>query len=142
MPKIKDMGSISKKWAEVTPQRAPQYAAGIQNPRVDWAQSTAAASDSFKAGITDAIAKDRFKVGVQKAGTNKWKEGAMNKGVARYGPGVMAGEDNYAKGFAPYRDTIERTVLPPRYARRDPRNLERVRVMTVALGAAKLGSKT
>ena len=46
-------------------------------------------------------------------------------------------EPKYAAGFAPYRDAIERVTLPPRYARRDPRNLERVKAVVNALVEAK-----
>jgi len=139
MPKIRDMSSISKKWAEVTPQRAPQYEAGIRSPRADWGQATAAANDTYKAAVIDAANKDRFKAGVLKAGTARWQKGAIDKGAARFGPGVQVAEPDYAAGFAPFRDAIERTALPPRYARRDPRNIERVRVMAAALAAAKVG---
>ncbi|GAI70545.1 unnamed protein product, partial [marine sediment metagenome] len=43
----------------------------------------------------------------------------------------------YARNFAPYRDAIERATLPPRYAKRDPRNLARVKAVVDALIAAK-----
>jgi len=141
MPAVRSMSDISKKWADVTPQRAPQYEQGVRNPKKDWGSSTAAANDSWKAGIQDAVAKDRFKSGVTRAGTDKWKKGAAEKGTARFGPGVQAAQGDYEKGFAPYREVIERTTLPPRFARRDPRNLERVRVMVTALAGAKQGQK-
>lgn len=137
MPSIKTMADISKKWADVTPQRAPQYEQGVRSPKRDWAQGASAASDAWKAGVTEAVTKDRFKVGVNKAGTAAWQRGAIDKGTARFGPGVQAAAPDYAKGFAPFRDVIANTTLPPRYARRDPRNLERVKVMATALGAAK-----
>jgi len=141
MANIRSMSDISKKWAEVTPQRAPQYEAGVRNPKKDWGTATAAANDSWKAGIQAAVARDGFKTGVTKAGTERWKRGAAEKGTARYGPGVQVAQGDYEKGFAPYRDVIERTALPPRYARRDPRNLERVRTIVTALSAAKTGGK-
>lgn len=139
MPAVKNMAEIAKKWADVTPQRAPQYAQGVAAPRKDWAQATQAANDSWKAGINEAVAKNKFSGGVTKAGTDSWRRGAMEKGTARYGPGVQAAQPDFEKGFAPYRDTIERTALPPRFARRDPRNIERVRVMATALAATKTG---
>ena len=44
---------------------------------------------------------------------------------------------DYEKGFQPYRDAIEKTTLPARFARRDPRNLERVRAQVNAVIAEK-----
>jgi len=51
----------------------------------------------------------------------------------------MVGGDDYEKGFAPYRDEIEKTALPPRYPRRDPRNIQRVATIAAALGKKKTG---
>ena len=39
---------------------------------------------------------------------------------------VAAAEGDYRVGFAPFREAIASATLPPRYATRDPRNLERV----------------
>lgn len=141
MAVIRSISDISKKWATVTPQRAPEYEAGVKAPRADWAQATAAANDAWKTGVQQAATADRFKSGVTKAGTDRWRKGAIDKGTARYGPGVQVAQSDYEKGFAPYRDTIERTTLPPRYARRDPRNLERVRAVVTALAATKVAAK-
>lgn len=137
MPPVRSISEIAKKWAEVTPQRAPQYEAGVKAPKQSWENNTKAANDSYKAGIQAAIAQDRFSKGVTKAGQAKWVKGAVEKGVARFGPGVQVAESDFNKGFAPYRDAIEKAVLPPRFARRDPRNIERVRGMVTALIAEK-----
>lgn len=134
---IRTIDSIAKKWAGVTPGRSADYEQGVRSPRKDWAQQTAAAESAYEEGVQKAIAKKRFGRGVKSAGTEAWARGALQKGTQRWGPGVQLAEDKYAKNFGPYRDVIERTTLPPRYARRDPRNLERVRVIAMALGKAK-----
>jgi len=131
---------IAAKWAEVTPQRAPQYAAGVQNPLKDWKAETAAANPAWKAGITAAIAADSFFKGVNKAGTEKWQRGAVEKGAVRFGPGVQLAQQAYATGFAPFRDAIARVTLPPRFARRDPRNLLRNVAIVDALTKQKTGA--
>ena len=69
----------------------------------------------------------------------KWQRGAVEKGVARFGPGVQLAQGDYASAFAPFRDAIARTTLPPRFARRDPRNLLRNKAIVDALIAAKKG---
>ncbi|KKL20737.1 hypothetical protein LCGC14_2452450, partial [marine sediment metagenome] len=53
-------------------------------------------------------------------------------------PGVTVAHGDYAAGFAPYQAAIAAVVLPPRYARRDPRNLARVKAVVDALIAKKL----
>jgi len=134
---IRSIEHISRKWAMVTPGRTEDYRAGVENPRRDWGVATAAAEGAYEAGVTQAIAKKRFGKGVKAAGTEKWQRGAIEKGTARWGPGVTIAQDLYGRNFAPYRDAIERVTLPARYAKRDPRNLERVKAVVNALIAAK-----
>ena len=134
---IRSIEQIANKFATVTPGRTADYEFGVNNPRKDWMTSTAAAEAAFEMGVTQAIAKKRFGKGVKAAGTEKWQRGAVTKGTSRWGPGVTLARDDYARAFAPYRDAIERVTLPPRYARRDPRNLERVKAVVNALIAAK-----
>lgn len=137
MAEIRAVDRIAAKWATVTPQRTADYEAGVREPRKDWARSTLAAADAWKGGIQAAIAAGSFGKGVTRAGTGRWQEGAVTKGVARWGPGVQLAQDRYATGFAPYREAIARVQLPPRFARRDPRNLDRVRAIVEALSKAK-----
>lgn len=134
---IRSIEQIAKKFAQVTPGRTEDYRFGVSNPRRDWATATAAAETAYEGGVQQAIAKKRFGKGVKKAGTPTWQEGAIQKGTARWGPGVTLAQEKYARNFARYRDAIERVTLPPRYPRRDPRNLERVKAIVNALTAAK-----
>lgn len=134
---IRSIEQIANKFAAVTPGRTADYEFGVNNPRKDWGTSTVAAEGAYEMGVTQAIAKKRFGKGVKAAGTEKWQRGAITKGTSRWGPGVTLARDDYARNFAPYRDAIERVTLPPRYARRDPRNLERVKAVVMALIAAK-----
>ena len=134
---IRSIEHIARKFATVTPGRTEDYRAGVENTRRDWGTATAAAEGAYEAGVSQAIAKKRFGKGVKQAGTETWQRGAVEKGTARWGPGVTLAQDKYARNFAPYRDAIERATLPPRFARRDPRNIERVKSIVNALIAAK-----
>ena len=134
---IRSIEHIARKFATVTPGRTEDYRMGVENPRRDWGAATAAAESAYEAGVTQAIAKKRFGKGVKAAGTETWQRGAVEKGTARWGPGVTMAQDKYARNFAPFRDAIERVTLPPRFARRDPRNLARVKAVVDALVAAK-----
>lgn len=136
MAAIRSIEKIGKKWATVTPGRSEDYREGIENPRRDWEAATAGAEDSYQAGVNAAIAEKRFGKGVRAAGTDKWQRNALEKGSQRWGPGVAMAEAEYIKGYGPIRDAIERTTLPPRYARRDPRNLNRVKAIVDAVVAA------
>jgi len=139
MAAIKSTEQIAQKWLTVTPGRSADYEAGVQAPRKDWADETFKAESAWKEGVARAAQKGSFGRGVKAAGTAVWQEGAISKGVPRWGQGITLSGDKYARGFAPFREAIARTTLPPRFARRDPRNLERVRVIVEALVKVKEG---
>jgi hypothetical protein len=138
MAEIKSISAIKDKWTRVTPNRAEDYKLGIQNPKRDWESETIAAKGNWKAGIDAAATKDLFAKGITKAGTKKWQEKALKKGPGRFAEGVYIAGDDYAKGFAPYRDAIERVDLGPKFPRRDPRNLDRVKRVVDALVSEKV----
>lgn len=140
MAEIKSMAAISEKWTRVTPQRTEDYRKGIENPRRDWETETIAAKDNWKAGIDAAAQKNLFAKGVAEAGSKKWKEKALAKGPGRFAEGVMIAGPDYERGFAPYREAISRVDLGPKFPRRDPRNLDRVKRVVNALVAEKLGA--
>jgi len=140
MAEIKDVGSIQEKWTRVTPGRTEDYKIGVRTPRRDWEKSAAAAKDTHKAAMVEAAAKDSFAKGITKAGTAKWQNKALAKGPARFAEGTMMAGPDYAAGFAPYQQVIAGTILPPRFPRRDPRNINRVAVIAGALGKAKAGA--
>jgi len=138
MAEIKSISAIREKWARVTPMRTEDYKLGISNPKRDWEDETVASKTNWKMGIDQAASKDLFAKGVAKAGTGKWRKGALEKGPGRFAEGVMLAENEYEKGFAPYHAAIERADLGPRFPRRDPRNLNRVKAVVDALVAEKL----
>jgi hypothetical protein len=139
MAEVKNMARIKEKWTRVTPQRTEDFKLGVQNPRRDWEKAAVAAKESHKAAMAAASATDAFAKGVAKAGAGKWQARALQKGPGRFAEGVMVGGDDYEKGFSPFRDEIEKTPLPPRFPRRDPRNLQRVGAIDVALAKKKTG---
>ncbi|HDZ21441.1 hypothetical protein LCGC14_1159730 [marine sediment metagenome] len=137
MAEIRSASEIAAKWATVTPQRTADYESGVRQPRKDWARATAAAADAWKTGVTEAIAGGRFVKGVNRAGTAVWQAGAIEKGIPRWGQGVQVAQSKYETAFAPYRDAIEGVTLPARFARRDPRNLDRVKAIVDAMNKTK-----
>ena len=139
MAAIKDIGSIQEKWGRVTPQRTEDYKLGIRSPRNDWEKGAVAAKDNHKSAMVAAAAADSFSKGCTKAGTGRWQARALAKGPARFAEGVMVGAPDYGAGFAPYQQAISALTLPPRFPRRDPRNIMRVTAIAAALGKVKTG---
>lgn len=139
MAEIKSLAAIRDKWTRVTPGRIEDYKLGIKNPRRDWEEETLAAEDNYKAGVDAAHAKKLFGKGVKKAGTVKWQDKSLKKGPGRFAEGVYIAGPDYEKGFAPYREAILAVDLGPRFPKRDPRNLDRVKRIVDALIAKKVG---
>jgi len=136
VPAIKTSAQIAEKYGRVTPGRTPDYEAGVRSPRTPYAAAARAAEPAYEAGVTAAIQRKAFGKGVAAAGDTKWQQGSLEKGTARYGPGVQVAAPAYAQGFEPFRAVIERTQLPPRRPTGDPGNIDRVRVMSQALAQA------
>jgi len=136
---IKSLARIAEKWTRVTPMRAEDYKLGVQSPRRDWAASAVASKESHKAAMMIAGAQDAFAKGITKAGSGKWQTKALQKGPGRFAEGVMIGGPDFEKGFAPAREVLEKTPLPPRFPRRDPRNIARVSAGNAALAKMKTG---
>lgn len=139
MAEIKSLASIRDKWTRVTPGRTEDYKLGVQNPKRDWAEEATASKANWKAGIDAAHSKDLFAKGIAKAGSKKWQEKTLAKGPGRFAEGVYIAGPDYERGFAPYREAISRVDLGPKFPRRDPRNLERVKKIVDALVSQKLG---
>lgn len=139
MAAIKSISAIAAKWARVTPQRAEYFTLGIQNPRRPWAASASAAEERYKAGVTTAANAGRYGKGVAATGDAGWQSKSLAKGPTRFQEGVAISAPDFEAGFAPFAQTIASTTLPPRFAKGDPRNIERVRVLATALRKRKTG---
>ena len=138
MAKIRALTKIVAKYGRVTPGKAREYEEGIKDPKKVWVDEAKAADDAWESGVTDAIARDAFAKGVEACGQAGWLDPALKKGAVRYRPGVDYGIPKYNKKFAPYHAVIEATSLPPRGAKGDPRNLDRVATIAAALHDAKI----
>lgn len=139
MAAVKSGAQVGEKWARVTPQRATDYQAGIQAPRVPWSQASKASEERYKAGVAEAAQQGRYGKGITAAGDQKWQSKALAKGPSRFAEGVAISAPDYQAAVQPYLDTIAATQLPPRYAKGDVRNLERTKAIAVALRKKKTG---
>jgi len=136
---LKDTATIARKFASRAQAAGGEYKSGVDTTQKDWAALTAAAKDSYEAGVTQAIGRGAFVKGVSAAGTAKWKDKAVNIGASRYGQGVAGAEAAYAQGFDKYANVLKGLSLPPRSAKGSPQNIQRVQAVADALHRAKTG---
>jgi len=122
---IKPLSVSQEKWRSRAQAATPAYSDGVSDPKVRWAGPTCDAKDAWAGGVQAAIANGSFCKGVEAAGDGKWRDGAVKKGIPRFGQGIRESGDLYSKGFGPYHSALAALILPPRYARRDERNTAR-----------------
>lgn len=139
MVATKPLDQVVAKWKRKVAAASEDYRDGINNPKADWQTETLKAEPRYKTGVTAAAAEGRFGKGVSKAGTEKWKKGAVEKGVTRWPEGVAMAEDEYRSGMGDVLNTISGVTLPPKGPKGDPRNYERVKAIGDALHRKKIG---
>lgn len=137
MANIKPLDQSADKWTRRASVASPDYTQGVENPRANWEEAAAAADGNYRSGVTAAANAGRYASGVRAAGSEKWKRGAITKGPSRFTEGVALAKDDWAKGFAPYRETISAIKLPPRGPAGSPANLQRVTAIATALRAVR-----
>lgn len=140
--KVKSAEEIAAKWAEVTPGRAAFYEAEAGAAGADWLRETKAAAPTFKGAVQAPDIDKRYAGGAVKAGGEKFERHVRGKGKDRYPGGVRDGQEDMAKGFAPYVPTLQGATLPQRKPRGDPANAERSTIVQQLLAKRRIALKT
>lgn len=132
---------VAEKWSRRAGSAQQEYTDGVSSSTRSWEAASSAAENAYKQGVADAANRGAFGKGVKRAGNERWKRNAIEKGGARYSPGVAAATGDYQSRVAPFLDVIGRTDLPARGPAGAPQNLTRVAAIANALRAAKTGSR-
>jgi hypothetical protein len=140
MVSIKSLDSITAKWAQVTPERAAYYEAGIKAPAKDWAAGAVAGQGAYEAAMRNSAVLKQRETKIKAVGSEKWSRKATAVGPSRFREGVPAAKDDYNKGFSTYHGVISSLALPEKGARGDPKNYARVAAIGQALNKKRMGS--
>jgi len=135
--KIKDVGTLGKKWATRAQAAVTDYTAGAQGAQQ--ADAAIASADTWQQAVSSPTAKNLFVKNISAAGDAGWLQGVQTKGAQRYGPGVAAGQNKWQTGVQPYLQTLSNLQLPPRGLRRSAQNMARVQAVVTAMGQTKTG---
>lgn len=135
----KSAAVIARRFVTITSGRAKDYEEGVKAPRRDWLKETKDAEGRYEEGIKDAIKRKAFGKGVDKCGTARQQQKTIEKGVPVFADRVLLAEDDMRIAMEPVVAVLERTSLPPKYPRGDPRNIERVKTVDDALHKLKTG---
>jgi len=137
MPSVKPLAEIAAKFVRRASSAGDEYKTGVGRV-TNWQTNTAAAEGLYASGVQAAVSANRFAKGVAKVSNEDWKNKAVTKGGANYGTGVRLSEQDFASGYAPYRQVVESITLPPRGPKGSPENYERVRAIGEAQHNAKM----
>ncbi|MBU1307868.1 MAG: hypothetical protein KKF33_20380 [Alphaproteobacteria bacterium] len=135
---VKPIEAASTKWTDNASRAAGEYAANAAASAEDWARKTAASMDTYGQAISAPGIKNRFRVGVVKAGAAKYARKINDVARDRFGPGVAAAKDDYKSGAEPYYTLLAGLTLSPRKPKGDPSNYQRVEQVGKALNAKRL----
>ena len=121
--------AIAQKFIRVTTQRSEDFEQGVKESPKDWQKNTLEAESNYEEGVKKAMTRKAFGSGVKKCGSARQKEKTLVKGKTRWVEGVQLAEEDMTKAMEPVVAVMKAVVLPKRYPARDPRNIERVRVI-------------
>lgn len=136
----KDLAMVSAKWSQRASGAGADYTNGVKATTKDWAALTSGAEQSWKDGVSQAAAAGRFGKHVIAAGTSKWQSQTLLKGPTRYTDGVTKSKPQFEHGFGPFLAAIQAGTLPPRGAKGNPSNYQRVSYIGDLLHKAKIGA--
>ncbi len=138
--RVKELAGSAQRWSSRASAAASDYATEAQAAGERWQSNTTSAASTYQQAVSSAGIVDRFRRGVQRAGSAKYTRKIADVGQARYSTGVAAAVDDWRQGFEPFATTIAALTLPARRPRGDPGNIERVRAVASALNARRLAS--
>lgn len=140
MVDVKPLDQIVSKWATNAGAATNYYTQGATAAATKYASNAQAAGPQYSQGVQAAIGRNAYQNGVAKAGASKYSTGITAKGAARYGGGITAGKSNFQSGMQGVIGVLQGLSLPPRGARGDPANLQRVAAIDTALRAYATGA--
>ena len=135
--RIKDTGSLAKKFVQRAGAASGDYKDGVAQSGQDWEAGARAGAENYQIAVTQAATEGRFERGVAAAGAAKFVQRATSLGAQRYPTGVQAAEGDWAKGTQPYLDALKGLELPPRRPR--GQNAERANAVAQRLHQMRVG---
>ncbi len=135
---IKDVGTLSKKFADRAAAAVPDYKAGVMQPKASQSASAIAAIPLWQQAVSSGAAAARMKAGLTAAGDAGWQAGASGKGADRYPGGVRAAQQKWGTNVSPFLQLLSGLTLPPKGIRGSDANIGRVQAVAAALHALKV----
>lgn len=134
---VKDLGTLSTKFATRAAAASGDYKSGVESAGAAWEAGASSGESNYEQGVQAAINRKSFGKGVRRAGQAKYTKNAGTLGPQRYTQGVQNAKDAWAQGFAPVMQLISGMNLPARGPKRSPQNMARANYVAQQLAAWK-----
>jgi cytochrome c551/c552 len=118
---VPSAAEVAKKWADVTPARAPYYESETPKASSKWEADAAGAANIYKTAVQAANIGQMFAGGI-KGKAAKFARKVKDVGVARYGPGISAAQGDMQAGVSAPLDELSKIEIPDRGPRGSPGN--------------------
>lgn len=112
---MKTAQQAAANWAASAGRAATDWAQGVQSYNGDWAGATTSQQATLLQNVTTAISNGSWARGVQRVGTQGWKQATVDKS-SNYTTGFQAGASRQAASIAKIIAAEQQIVasLPPR----------------------------
>jgi len=140
MVKLKSVGEIAEKWADVTPGRAPYYEVEMKVAGEAWKDGAKKGQKPYEDAMSDPDTLKRREKGITDAAAEKLQRLGSKLGPARFRAGIPETEVDYISGFTPYHGVISAWVPPARGPRGDSKNYDIVKSIGDALHKKRVGA--
>lgn len=121
-----DINEAKRRFEEAGISRSDRYEVGVQGKGNAWAASKARAKSNYVPAMQEALQKNSYEKGLDKADASDYDQGVQTKGVANWGVGMQAGSDKYQQNTQKYANLWGQSLPTARGPRRSANNLKRM----------------
>ena len=123
MPTVQE---AQQRFSDAGFQRQDRYQSGTSGKGSAWNASKGRAKVNYAPAMAEALAKDAFGKGLDKADAGSYDAGIRDKGVANWQTGMSASGAKYAKSVQPFAPLWVQALPTAPGARRSAANLKRM----------------
>ena len=115
-----------ERFADAGFSRVSRYEDGTRNKGQKWEGSKARAKTNFIPAMQEALQKDSFGKGLDKANASDYDSGIRDKGVNNWPVGMQAGADKFGERVAPFVPLWDASLPTAAGPRRSAANIKRM----------------
>jgi hypothetical protein len=118
--------TAAQRFADAGFQRADRYEQGTEGKGAAWAGAKARAKANFAPAMQEALSKNLYDKGLDKADAADYDAGVSTKGVANWGTGMQAGQAKYRERIQKFQTLWSQALPTAPGPRRSSANMKRM----------------